>query len=241
MTSKSKERKVSIESRFICGIVHSFVWGLVGLVVVSTGAQGNAKVTLSGTGLAGIIGFAYGMARATEETEKERNDKRQRIREQIERRDRERNERIRERNERIHKQNERIREQNEFNAYLNKPRRLIPVERLSREQIENYNLLIRSLEVWDDVLETLSGVPRIAAGTHILELQKIKREVAYLDWSESFILVRDTLIAYMDSVIKKFHDFQADRIGWRWNTGEIEKLRKYIYLALEQVGVMEPY
>lgn len=173
------------------------------------------------------------MASATVESEKERNDRQQRIREQSERRDRERN-------ERIHEQNERIREQNEFNAHLNKPRRLIPVERLSREQIENYNLLARSLEVWDDVIETANGTPRIAVGTHILELQKIRREVAHLDWSESFTSVRDVLIIYMDSVIEKFHDFQADRIGWRWNAGGIEKRRKYIYLALEQVGVMEP-
>jgi hypothetical protein len=115
----------------------------------------------------------------------------------------------------------------------------VPVERLSFEQRNNLSLLVGTLEVWDDVVKTASGVPRIAAGTYVLELQKIRREVAYLDWSESFTLVRDVFIAYMDSVIGKFHDFQADRIGWRW-TGEIEERRKYIELALEQVGVMEP-
>lgn len=225
MTSNLKQKTIPTEVQVSKGRAYSFAWGLIGLVVSCSAMQGNVDATLTGAGVAGAAGFAYGIATTTQKDVKAYNDRQKRIREENERSTRE--------------LNEYIRKQNEFTTQLNRPKRLVPVERLSPEQIDNFNLLVKSLEVWDDVLKTASGVSRIAVGTYVLELQKIRREVAHLDWSDSFISVRDALIVYMDSVINKFHDFQADRIGWRW-TNEIEKHRKYIYLTLELVGVMEP-
>jgi hypothetical protein len=89
-------------------------------------------------------------------------------------------------------------------------------------------------------VSTANGVLRIAVGTYVLELQRIKREADSLNWPTSFTVVRNVLVAYMDTVIKQLHSFQRNQIGWRWAyQTEIQKRRKYIEVALEEIGVME--
>ncbi len=82
MTSKLEEKKIPTEFRVNNGIAHSFVWGLVGLVVSCSAIRGNVNTTLTGAGLASAAGFAYGMASLTEKDVKESKDRQQRIQEQ---------------------------------------------------------------------------------------------------------------------------------------------------------------
>ncbi len=212
MPSKSEEKEALLtQIRFNKGFGWALHWLSSGLSHHAPCSRGNGNATFTTPGIFALAGDAYGMVSTNEKDI-----------------------------ENCYAYKAHARKVEERTALRNQRRRFVPMEYLSREQVYGVSLVVKIFEVWDDILRTSSGVPRISVGAYVLELQKIRREVSHIDWPTSFLNVRDAMILYMDAVIKKFHDFQADRLGWRY-TSEIDARRKDIEILLEQAGVMEAY